>query len=192
MAFVFCQLQEEYQEQSKGLYATFVDLTKAFHSVSSTGPWLILKRHVCPPIFSQMVIHLHETRCGQIRLNGDRSGPFPLTNGVKQGCILAPTLFSIFVSMILRQVSDDLDDEYVVYVSYHMDGSFFNLRRHQANTMTRKRLIRDFLIAYDAAPVAHIEQAHLMKESTRKLTTDSQRQIFLLVDYTNMFGATKA
>ena len=54
---------------------------------------------------------LHENLCGQIRLNGEMSGPFPITNGVKQVCVLAPTLFSIFFSMMLKQVANDLDDE---------------------------------------------------------------------------------
>ena len=51
-----------------------------------------------------MLIQLHENRRKQITLNGDTLEPFPITNGVKQGCVLAPTLFS----MMLMQVADDL------------------------------------------------------------------------------------
>ena len=54
------------------------------------------------PKFLQMVIQLHKNQRGQIRLNGDLSKPFPISNGVKQGCVLAPTLFSIFFSMMLK------------------------------------------------------------------------------------------
>ena len=46
--FVLRQLLDKCQEQNKGLYATFVDLTKAFYTVSMTGLWLILKRHGSP------------------------------------------------------------------------------------------------------------------------------------------------
>ena len=55
-----------------------------------------------------MMIQLHEDQHGQIRLN--LSEPFPI-NGVKQDCVLAPTLFSIFFSMMLKQATDDLEDE---------------------------------------------------------------------------------
>ena len=111
MVFSLRQLQEKCREQNKGLYITFVDLTKAFDTVSRKGLWLIMKRLGCPQKFLNMVIQLHEDRHGQIRLNKNLSESFPITNGVKQGCVLAPTLFSIFFSMMLKQATDDLEDE---------------------------------------------------------------------------------
>ena len=71
MVFVLRQLQEKCREQTMGLYATFIDFTKAFDTVSRTGLWLILERLGCPPKFLQMVIELHENQRGQVRLNGD-------------------------------------------------------------------------------------------------------------------------
>lgn len=64
-----------------------------------------------------MVIQLHEDQLGQIRVNNDLSELFPIFNGVKQGCVLAPTLFSTFFSMMLRQATRDLDGEKGVCVS---------------------------------------------------------------------------
>ena len=56
MIFVLRQLQEKCREQNKGLYITFVDLTKAFDTVSRKGLWLIIERLGCPPKFLSMVI----------------------------------------------------------------------------------------------------------------------------------------
>ena len=106
-----------------------------------------------------MLIQLHENQRGQIRLNGDLSEPFSISNGVKQGCVLVPTLFSIFFSMMLKQAIVDLDEDEGVYVRYRLDGSLFNLRRLQAHTKTHERLIQDLLFADDAALVAHTERA---------------------------------
>ena len=39
---------------------------------------------------------------GVISFDGEISSPFPINGGVKQGCILAPTLFGKFFSMLLR------------------------------------------------------------------------------------------
>jgi len=159
MVFVLRQLQEKCREQNKGLYITFVDLTKAFDTVSRKGLWLILRRLGCPKKFLNMVIQLHENQQGQIRLNNDLSEAFPITNGVKQGCVLAPTLFSIFFSMMLKQATEDLDDKEFVYIRYRLDGNLFNLRRLQAHTRTHVQMIKDLLFADDAALVAHSERA---------------------------------
>ena len=142
-----------------GFYATFIDLTKAFDTVSRAGLWLILERLGCPPKFLQMVIQLHENQRGQVRLNGDLSEPFPISNGVKQGCVLAPTLFSIFFTIMLKQATVDLDYDEGIYVSYRLHGSLLNLRRLQAHIQMQERLIQNLLFADDAALVAHTERA---------------------------------
>ena len=118
-----------------------------------------MERLGCPPKFLNMVVQLHEDQNGQIRLNSDLSQTFPIINGVKQGCVLAPTLFTIFFSMMLKQATEDLDDEDAVYIRYRLDGSLFNLRRLQAHTKTLEQLIRDLLFADDAALLAHTERA---------------------------------
>ena len=102
---------------------------------------------------------MHEDQRGQIRLNGDLSDPFPIVNGVKQGCVLAQTFFSIFFSMMLKQATVDLDDEDGVYARYHLEGSLYNLQRLQAHTKTQERLVRELLFAYNAALVTHSEGA---------------------------------
>ena len=151
MVFVLRQLQEKCREQNKGLYVSFVDLTKAFDTVSRKGMWQIMERLGCPPRFLNMVIQLHDDQRGQVRLNGDLSEPFAISNGVKQGCVLAPTLFSIFFSMMLRQATEDVNDDDSIYIRYRIDGNLFNLRRLQAHTKTQEQLIRDLLFADDAA-----------------------------------------
>ena len=159
MVFVLRQLQEKCREQNKGLYVSFVDLTKAFDTVSRKGMWQIMERLGCPPRFLNIVIQLHDDQRGQVRLNGDLSEPFAISNGMKQGCVLAPTLFSIFFSMMLRQATEDLNDDDSIYIRYRLDGNLFNLRRLQAHTKTQEQLIRDLLFADDAALVAHTERA---------------------------------
>ena len=129
MVFVLRQLQEKCRKQNKGLYVSFVDLTKAFDTVSRKGMWQIMERLGCPPRFLSMVNQLHDDQRGQVRLNGDLSEPFVISNGVKQGCVLTPTLFSIFFSMMLRQATEDLNDDDSIYIRYRLDGNLFNLWR---------------------------------------------------------------
>ena len=51
--------------------------------------------------------------------NGSLSGSFPISNNVKQGCILAPTLFSIFFSIMIREAKLDLPDG--IYIRFWTD-----------------------------------------------------------------------
>ena len=110
MIFMLRQIQEKCREQNMGLYAAFVDLTKAFDTVSHDGLWKILARLGCPPKFLTFLRQLHESQQGQVKHNGFLSGSFSISNGVKQGCILAPTLFSVFFRIMLHEAKDDLPD----------------------------------------------------------------------------------
>ena len=106
-----------------------------------------------PSKFLTMMMQLPKGHLGQVRLNNDLSQPFQISNGVKQGCVLAPTLFSIFFSMMLKRAIKNLDVDDGTYIRFRMDGSLFNLQRLQANTKTQERLIRELLFADDAALV---------------------------------------
>ncbi|KAI8495016.1 hypothetical protein Bbelb_270020 [Branchiostoma belcheri] len=116
-------------------------------------------RHASWSLLGSWVIQLHEDQRGQVRSRNDLSEHFPVLNGVKQGCVLAPTLFTIFFSMMLQQATEDLGDEDGIYIRYRTDGSLFNLRCLQAHTKTLEQLIRELLFADAAALVAHTEFA---------------------------------
>ena len=89
--------------------------------------------------------------------NGSPSDSFPISNGVKQGCVLAPTLFSIFFTIMLRQAKEDLPDD--IYIRFRTDGSLFNLRRLLARTKTIVELITELLFADDCALLTLTEEA---------------------------------
>ena len=60
MVFGLRQLQDICQEQNKALYATFVDLFKAFDTLRKQGLWKVLKRHGFQLKSISMVIHVHD------------------------------------------------------------------------------------------------------------------------------------
>ena len=157
MIFVLRQIQQKCREQNMGLFVAFIDLTKAFDTVSRDGLWKILSRLGCPPKFLTIIRQLHEGQRGQVKHNGSLSDSFPISNGVEQGCVLAPSLFSIFFSMMLRQAKEDILDG--IYIRFRSDGSLFNLRRLLSHTKTMEQLIMELLFADDCALLAHTEVA---------------------------------
>ena len=147
----------EVQRTEYGPDAAFMDLTKAFDTVTREGMWRILGKLGCPPRFLSILQQLHIGQKGQVKHNGEFSDSFPIENGVKQGCVLAPTLFAVFFSMMLREAKEDLHEG--VYIRFRTDGSVFNLRRLLSRTKTLEQLMLDLLFADDCALLAHTGEA---------------------------------
>ena len=153
MIFTVRQVQEKCLEQNLDLYSVFIDLTKAFDTVSREALWDVLARYGCPPKFIQIIRLFHVDMTGQVLSNGEQSDPFSISNGVKQGCVLAPVLFNLFFACVLRQAVGNTDKG--VYVRFRYDGSIFDLRRLSAKTKTLNSLIQEALFADDCALMAH-------------------------------------
>ena len=88
--------------------------------------------------------------------DGSMSEAFCINSGVKQGCVLAPTLFNIFFSVHLKHAFRSADEG--ILLRTRSDGKLFNPARLRTKTTVRKVMLRDFLSADDAALVAHSVQ----------------------------------
>ena len=87
-----------------------------------------------------------------VSVGGEVSESFRVTNGVKQGCVLAPTLFSIFLSAMLDDAFRDMGDG--VYIQSRESADLFNVAYFRAKTKTTQILMRELLFV-DGALVAH-------------------------------------
>ena len=76
----------------------------------------------------------HEGMLARVYECGELSDPFPVTNGSKQGCVFAPTLFSILFSCMLLDAFKVMDKG--VYIQFRSDGGLFNRKRLQSRTKT--------------------------------------------------------
>ena len=139
MIFTARQLQEKCQKQSVDPYMTFVDLTKAFDTVSREGLWKIMAKFGCPAKFIAMVRQFHMVCLQGSKMMASFSDPFPVTNGVKQGCVLASTLFSMIFSAMLTDTFQDGDNG--IPIRYRFDGKLFNLRRLQAKSKVQTEVL---------------------------------------------------
>ena len=98
---------------------------------------------------SAWYVHSYDGMLAWVLNDGQSSDAFPVTNGVKQGCVLAHTLFSILVTIMLSDAfSDDVDS---IKLSFHSDGNLFNLRRLQAWTKVKITSACDLLLADDCS-----------------------------------------
>ena len=138
------------------LYMIFVDFTKAFDTVNRTTMWQVLRKLGCPDQFTTLISSLHTGMKASVNLKGELSEPFEITNGVKQGCVLAPTLFSIYLTMVMNNAFDGYDRG--VWIQARPGADLFNINQFKSSTRTNKILIRELMFADDTAFVAHHHQ----------------------------------
>ena len=140
---------------------TFVDLTKASDTASRDGLSKIMAKFGCPPRFIAMVRQFHGGMQARVQNDGEFSEPFEVTNGVKQGCVLAQTLFSMMFSVMLMDAFQDSDIGFPI--RYRFYGNIFNLRRLQAKTKVQTDVLDELLYADDmdknASSEAKIQRA---------------------------------
>ena len=110
----------------------FVDLTKAFDTVSRDGLRKIMAKFGCQPRFIAMVRQFLHGMQARVQNDGELSEPLDVTNGVKQGCVMAPTLISMMFFALLFWMHFRTGTGFPN--RYRFDGNIFNLRRLQAKT----------------------------------------------------------
>ena len=137
-------------------HVPLVQRPKAFDTISRPGLWSILLKLGCPPKLISMVQSLHGSMMARVTENGNVFDPFPVTNGVKQDCVLVPTLFNLLfaemLSVALAKTSVGTT------ICYRTDGCFFDQWRLKANTKVQVALVCNFLFAVDCALAAHSEE----------------------------------
>ena len=108
----------------------FVEFSKAFDTVGRTRLWQLLRKYGCPEKFTTMVEALHTGMMASVSVGGVVSESFGVTNGVKHDNILAPTLFSIFLSAVLDEAFRDMGDG--VYIQSRQNTDLFNVAHFRA------------------------------------------------------------
>ena len=68
--------------------------------------WRILGLHGVPPKLIDLMSELSSGTESAVRCGDTISDLFPVVTGVRQGCVLAPTLFSTCVDWILGRMSE--------------------------------------------------------------------------------------
>ena len=76
-----------------------------------------------------MVHQFHDGMRAHVQDDGTLTEPFSVSNGVEQGCVLSPTLFSIMCSEMLTDALKDGD--VCININYRIDGQLFYLTRLQ-------------------------------------------------------------
>jgi len=96
-------IMEKMREHQLPLYMCFVDFKKAFDCVSHEQLWLSMVEMGYPAHIINLITELYRKQTAKVKIAGILSSEFRIRRGVRQGCVISPTLFNILSEMVMRE-----------------------------------------------------------------------------------------
>ena len=100
-------LCEKYLQLEQDLYHVFIDFKKAFDRVQHAALWATMKKYNISTNLIQVIKNLYNKATSAVLFNGSIGDWFRKIVGVRQGCLLSPTLFNIFLERIMTDALEN-------------------------------------------------------------------------------------
>lgn len=92
--------------QGKKVYACYFDFARAFPSIHHRKLWLKLNQIGVSPKLIRILKRIYEKSSTQIRTEDGFTSPINITEGLAQGCVFSPLLFSLYTCDIEQLLID--------------------------------------------------------------------------------------
>ena len=97
-------IQYYIEKRDHSVCLLLLDALKAFDKVSfDMLSELLLKRNVCPRI-NKLLLYMYVKQKCYVKWANELSEPFTVANGVKQGAVILPLLFSIYIDNLFKEL----------------------------------------------------------------------------------------
>ena len=80
------------------VYGALMDCTKAFDTVKHSKLFQKMLDASIPPVVVRLLINMYSMQTVDVRWKGQYSREFRISNGVRQGAVLSPILFSFYMN----------------------------------------------------------------------------------------------
>ena len=97
---------EHYNRNKKPVYGCAMDLSKAFDLVEWVELFSTLQEKNIAPVFLRILLFIYSNQYCDVRWNGSSSHRFPVQNGVRQGAVSSPILFSVYIDGLIKELRE--------------------------------------------------------------------------------------
>ena len=95
---------------AKKVFLNFIDYKKAFDRVWHDALWEVLRKYGLDENVMRALEQLYTKSTSKVRVGAKLSQKFPCSVGVRQGCILSPILFNVFLEEIVSRTVEEFAD----------------------------------------------------------------------------------
>ena len=106
LIFAMKMMCEKNWEWNKEVYACFIDLEKAFDRVDRSKLWEVLRKpeYDIDPKLIRVIMSIYKITNSKVKSRDIESEWFRIGSGVRQGGVLSPLLFIIFMDSCLKEI----------------------------------------------------------------------------------------
>ena len=103
--FIVRQICEKYLGKGKEVFFAFLDLEKAYDKIDRAAMWNVLRQYGIGGRLLKAVQSLYKDSKACVRVCEEMSEWFQVKVGLRQGCVMSPWLFNLYIDGVVREVN---------------------------------------------------------------------------------------
>ncbi len=119
--FVVNEVIQYYKNHNSNVLVTLLDASRAFDRVEYVKLFRCLMAKGICPIIARFLVYMYLNQSIRVKWGNTCSDMFSVSNGVKQGGVMSPLLFTVYIDNLLIQLKDS---SYGCYIGIEFCGAF--------------------------------------------------------------------
>ena len=103
--FVVRQVGEKHLAKGKDVFSAYMDLEKAYDNVDREGLWQVLRLYGIGGRLLNAVKSFYVESRACVRVGNSESDWFDVKVGLRQGCVMSPWLFNMYIDGVMREMN---------------------------------------------------------------------------------------